>query len=789
MGRKFNKKFLAVFAAGAISVTAGVAPLLSNAANVMAETNIIVNPLGENDSANDGTPRVVYDPSVTSGMTGKSDADIIAEYNPSDQASVTQTQTDLLNRKSSTGSVEVRQGTKGDVFELFQVAQAIDRSQEVTKVESAGGEYGTNRDTTLYSVDKSKPLVGEVNIRPTDHFARFLSTDTYNRESKYISNWDQYRNFESATAWTDDQGSSHNYTDEQKKQIIKDLMYDFSNYIAVMAKAGKLTRMWPNNVEIGKGYDAASGALVESSTVAGTVADINTSTKIDNLPMGQYILVGFYNPTLAETQTNTGFAYQVMTVTFAPLPGATSSPVGLNDNKTPRTVQVDYTGKRSYVRNKIVMSKKSPVTVQKIANNITANGTSSIANDNTVQIGDTVRYTVAGVIPDLPDKAEYHAYMFDDTLPEGISLNKTTDGKYDVSMYGTRDLSKLTDNSASVKLTNGIDLSGEADKAAAIQQHITAKDCDFVYYYDETTRKLHAETIESDTQTYADTEMYGFVLQYNTTVNGNIKRLDRAAEAAGVTTDNSNLNTVVYSYPKNALKRADGFNTVTTTENVYSYGLELHKVDAGNKDAGIKDVEFKLYSKLDDPSTTDVNEETPLYFVEKVKGQAGAYRVANKTDEGALDHVTTGADGYIRIDGLGTAAYHVRETHVPAEYRQDLTDHQFTLVDATGKDAGKVKNIAYNGGLDTVQGSQSDGILDDTTTTVSQAGNFDRIAIDKSVLHLRITNVKTTTTNLPFTGGIGSYVFIIVGLGVMAGAVVAFFVIKRKKDSDESTEG
>ena len=107
--------------------------------------------------------------------------------------------------------------------------------------------------------------------------------------------------------------------------------------------------------------------------------------------------------------------------------------------------------------------------------------------------------------------------------------------------------------------------------------------------------------------------------------------------------------------------------------------------------------------------------------------------------------IVTDAKGEATVSGLDLGDYYFEEVEAPTGYSLDATPNKVTV---TLKE--KVKEAS------------------DTTDVISNP----------------LTKYNTTLNSLPSTGGMGTYLFTIIGVVVMAGAAGAFF-ISRRKGSEE----
>lgn len=172
----------------------------------------------------------------------------------------------------------------------------------------------------------------------------------------------------------------------------------------------------------------------------------------------------------------------------------------------------------------------------------------------------------------------------------------------------------------------------------------------------------------------------------------------------------------------------------------YTYGIQLTKTLAGvalgqdDKDDKIDKVYFDLYEK-----------KNGIY--EKVT-DLGNVVSANKTDgaETQYGQFVTTKNNPILIKGLSLGEYALKETKTVGGYTLLTKYVEFNLVDAN-----------LNGKLDDAEGNDT----------------------DSNILLKTVDNKKGFS--MPGTGGMGTYIFTIGGLVVMAGAVLLLVSSKKKR--------
>ena len=162
-----------------------------------------------------------------------------------------------------------------------------------------------------------------------------------------------------------------------------------------------------------------------------------------------------------------------------------------------------------------------------------------------------------------------------------------------------------------------------------------------------------------------------------------------------------------------------------TTEG-FEADITLTKVDEDGET--LEGAEFQVYKG----AVADDN--SPLYFV---KISDGVYRQALSADEEGATQTVVATKGTVQVKGLDEGTYNFKETKAPKGY---------SLVD-TPKEVVVEANDSAN-----------------VTLGVTEPINF----------------VNTKLANLPATGGIGTYIFTIAGIIIMAAAAGFFFVSRRK---------
>lgn len=207
--------------------------------------------------------------------------------------------------------------------------------------------------------------------------------------------------------------------------------------------------------------------------------------------------------------------------------------------------------------------------------------------------------------------------------------------------------------------------------------------------------------------------------------------------------------TVTYTAKVNGttVENTAGSHTADATyggENVpvklFTGEIEIYKTDDNKVEANkkpLKDAGFKVYKK---------DREKTLYA--KFDGTNKFNGWTDKIDKAT--EITTGNDGKVKVVGLDLGTYWFKEVTAPKGYSLNTNDVSVTL--------------ALNG---------------DNSSEVGVNGSTVRVA-NKTIKTDTAKMTDTKLNALPSTGGMGTYLFTIVGVVLMTCAAGAFFVSRRK---------
>ncbi|MCC8122493.1 MAG: SpaH/EbpB family LPXTG-anchored major pilin [Oscillospiraceae bacterium] len=311
------------------------------------------------------------------------------------------------------------------------------------------------------------------------------------------------------------------------------------------------------------------------------------------------------------------------------------------------------------------------------------------------EIGDDVYFRLTGTVSSYFDAYSTYYYQFEDTMSAGLSFNN------DVTVtVSTTDSSGVTTDTV---------ISEDATGAT-----------NYTVVYDSVANSF--------TVTFADlNELYDDLGDQVLVDASTVIVIEFTAELTedAVLYDDANTNEVTLTYSNDPDDSSD-YGTDDDDVLVYTYELQINKVDADDTTLGIQGAVFSLYR---DAACTDA----------------------------VIENMTSDADGYLSFQGLDAGTYYLKEITAPAGYN--------LLADAIEITITHTLNTAGDD-YDTVTFTHSGGtVLEEGSTGVY---NLLTVANNKGI-------------ELPSTGGMGTTIFTIVGIVVIAGAAGAYVVIRRRR--------
>lgn len=469
-------------------------------------------------------------------------------------------------------------------------------------------------------------------------------------------------------------------------------------------------------------------------------------------------------------------------------------------------------------------------------------------------VGDVVNFRLTGTLPSNYDNyIGGYQYKFVDTLSKGLTLDNVEkdagdDGNLDVTItVKAKGLFKWDggtkwDWDKDAEVTIPVDYTDYSASGIPLDNHHHVD----TYNYkatktEETDTKVDVLTVEfpclreiivekdgsyyrlgySGADTGTDFGSSRIYVDYSATVNSDAVIFPKEDDAL-----NGNTNTAVLTYSDNPQSYADTDETNEHRATVYTFGLDIVKVNAAEflkNDGNLEGAEVKLAGaefvlvrknpkfvslietpgekeyqiakfKHIDPTSTGTFKDVPYESIDSWEG----FDVTKKADEPTPEELQTAIDTYlatagegykvtsdengaINISGLDAGVtYTMVETKTPSDEYAKIDPFDITLT-------AEMSGDEYTGKLDNATSDEEVGegesfslkkyvdIIDPEKVGSAATQKAD----DNGSANMLVANFKYV--DLPSTGGIGIYPFYIIGgIGIAASAVL-FALSKRKK--------
>lgn len=351
------------------------------------------------------------------------------------------------------------------------------------------------------------------------------------------------------------------------------------------------------------------------------------------------------------------------------------------------------------------------------------------ADDHTVAIGQTVEYTLNVPVPTYPTDAVAKIFRIGDTLPVGITFAET-----------------IQDNKLKVYAVYG---DAQEDRS------ISADSGEFTYYYNKKDCgsagiKEQSDSTEGRNATFILDFNYDELMKNYGTANGKTLQGIKVTYE-GIINEHAfdgedALKNTAYTGKNDPYDSSD-YDTQEDTEKVFTYGIDVTKVtEDGN--TPLAGAEFELLNEQQDAA------------IKFIKTGDGEYRVAKKGEDKATTTLVVGAAdskvGKLVLKGLATGTYYLKETKAPNGYE--------LLKDS-------IKIIIEDNEAETPD-SDGAGVIDKTGSDTVQGGN---------IYYQTVVNKKPPI--MPVTGGMGTVLFSIVGIVLVAGGITLIVSYRKRNQA------
>lgn len=347
------------------------------------------------------------------------------------------------------------------------------------------------------------------------------------------------------------------------------------------------------------------------------------------------------------------------------------------------------------------------------------------------KVGDTLTFTLTSKVPDMSAYDTYE-FAFKDTLSKGLTFGN---------------ISSITIDDSSLTFTEDTNYAKSVEEVKNDKQEVTGHKL----VVNLGTKVVGSDPVKYDFKQIAS-NLVGktITLTYTATINEN---------AVVGSTGNTNSATVEYSNDPTTGGKGESVPDIVRVY-TYKFGIDKYTIKNGEtKHTQLAGAQFQLKANKGGAKaikfvlTNDGNAEGNT-------NTTSVYRVAKTEDEsGATDTIVTPKSGRVDLTGLAKGDYILTETKAPQGY--NLPAHSFAVnVDGT---------------------EPTDGT--ETTTTIKYTNNSD----DKNATQTEATNgvigiENTSGPTLPSTGGMGTALFTVFGVLIVA-LGLAWYVKSNRKST------
>lgn len=344
------------------------------------------------------------------------------------------------------------------------------------------------------------------------------------------------------------------------------------------------------------------------------------------------------------------------------------------------------------------------------------NGYNDVADWN---IGDAVPFKLIGTLPTNFADYDTYQYIFHDTLSTGLSLNKDSIKVYYASDKAGTDKTEIPSEKYAVNAPG----TEETDQ------------CSFEVAFADLTS---VEGVAADKY---------IIVEYKATLNTNAE--------IGLP---GNPNRVYLEFSNNPNSGGEG-DTGKTPEDkviVFTYELDVTKVDGADTDTKLKDAEFKLY------------DENGKYVIVDDAGKVTGW--ADNEEGGST--LKSDVNGLFKVIGLDDGTYYLKETKAPDGYNLITDPIKIEIKATTVNDQDWTAAEEPSDALTALE-------IEVTVGSTATSGDGDT---ETGIVATDIQNNKGA--ELPETGGMGTTIFYVLGAILVLGAGV-LLIARRRTDSDK----
>lgn len=390
-------------------------------------------------------------------------------------------------------------------------------------------------------------------------------------------------------------------------------------------------------------------------------------------------------------------------------------------------------------------AKSVGVEVSKKITNSTAtikNTDSESENGDDLAIGDYATFQIDGTIPAYTEAYTQVTYKITDITSEGLTLENTTEHPVNVTVGGT-----------SISATSQND-----DGKSTTNYTLTVENHSLVVDFDSDFALAH--------------KGQAVVVTYSAKLN-----------EQAVTNFKANTNTVKVTYSNDPTVDSTTHKTPTTDtpeDKTYHYTFEIDGDLYGTTTIDGERVTTELTKTGSKSNTTKYTNttENPLEDAEFTLYKKDGTKVT-KVQSQISDH-----NGQLHFKGLDAGEYTLKETKAPSPYSLNTTEIPVVITADYNEDGTlnsyNIEIGGKSGKTFSYTATYSKTVPTKFETKVNSIDESNpSIATDKSTYEIK----NTPISELPSTGGMGTYIFTIVGVVLMACAAGAFMISRRKSEN------
>jgi hypothetical protein len=232
---------------------------------------------------------------------------------------------------------------------------------------------------------------------------------------------------------------------------------------------------------------------------------------------------------------------------------------------------------------------------------------------------------------------------------------------------------------------------------------------------------------------------YTAVLNASAVVSAPVEGESLKPNANTVTLNRSYTGSVTAGWADNS----DGTESKSAKANAYTFKVDVVKLDKDDLSTRLGGVGFEVS-----------RDGQTLWF----EGSAGVYRLAASGEGGATQTVTTHTDGTLSLQGVEARELSFKETNAPSGYFK-VSDFGVDIRPEWNEDATQVTKVTY------------------ATSGTNLA------YVSKDGEQVVVLDPAWSLANLPYTGGVGILVLLIVG-GLMLVFAVRPYVLSKRAERD-----